>query len=798
MKGAFSVAFLALLVLGCVGQAVAFGFGTPTMDGLVEAVYGAAEAVDPSGDGNGNANMDLLELYVCNDATYWYFFFTVNANLASSNWGKYLLYIDTTNDTTGAWEDAWGRSTYAEEPHEPEFSLNSWVDNLPYDPSDTQFWAWDQGTHNWSMSGGADAVAIDNSAVSGIEWKIEKSRIGSPDTLWCEVWCTGGSDTDPAQDTVNDPSGDWDATNWSDPAYVWVSTEVAEATGSDTTPPVVITACAANDTITVQFSEPVDETSAETAGNYTLTGGVTVQTATRSDSDPSVVYLTNSPALDLGPCYTLTVRNVKDLNNNTIVEDGVGNQRCFCLMELVFMVHMNERLKTVGFNPDTVAVEGGVSPLTWDPTCDHLMYDDGVAPDAVAGDSIYTRTIEFCLECDCGSGSATVPIEYQFTHQCSNWEPMGHHFYNQPGLQCGVGRDTVDVWWNDEDPTNFSNTAIAVHFQVDMNRTDPLPAETDSVMVGGSEAPLSWSVPSDIFLADDGVAPDETADDLIYSAELVFPAGTRKNVQYKYQYNQAPDYWEYIGDNRTFFLDDAVYSLANPLVLDLDLFAFKWITSRDVTVRFRVDAGSQIPAPTDTVSINGSVAPLAWDIPSISEMFDDGVPPDETSGDFIYTLDVIFPESSSVFVDYKYMFNSAYECTTGAVNRNLEIDHYNFSATTPQILDIEVFDVCFGGVEDEIGGFVPLSIPLENYPNPFNPRTTISFSIPASGAVEMAIYDVGGRKVSTLISGRMEAGEHVVTWDGTTLTGERASSGVYFCVLQTGEGRATRKVVLVK
>ncbi len=795
-NGVVWVALLGLLVLGSAGEAGAFGFGTPVMDGQIDAVYGAAEAVDPSGDGNGNANMDLLELYVCNDATYWYFFFTVNANLSTTVWGKYLLYIDTTNDTTGAWKDAWGRSTYADEPHEPEFSLNSWVDNRPYDPSDTQFWVWDQGTYTWSQVGVADAAAINDGAVTGIEWKIAKTRIGSPSTLWCEVWGTGGGDPDPAQDTVNDPSGDWDAVNWVDPAYVWVSTEVAEASGSDLTPPTVVGVCSENGIVTVEFSEPVDETTAETPGNYTWTGGIVTQTATLT-ADPSVVELTVSPALSLGPCYTVTVQNVKDLANNTIVNDGSGNASCFCLMELVFMVHMNEQLKQVSFPVDTVSVEGGVAPLTWDPVCDHLMYDNGVAPDAAAGDSIFTRAIRFCLECDCGSGTATLPLEYEFRHQCTTAEGM-HHYYNTPGLQCGVGRDTADVWWKDEDPTVFTTVPIKVQFKVDMNRTDPQPTGTDSVMIGGSELPLNWNVPTGIFLADDGVPPDAASGDLIFSGEFVFPAGTRKNVGYKYQYNQDPDYWEYIGDNRTFFLDDAVYSEANPLVLDLDLFAFKWITSRDVKVRFRVDATAKAPTASDTVAVNGSVAPLTWDVPSVNRMFDDGVAPDAAAGDFIYTLDVIFPESSSVYMDFKYLFNSAYECTTGGVNRNLTIDHYNYSTATPQILDVVVFDVCVAGVLDERPGFVAKSIPLENYPNPFNPKTTISFSIPRTGHVEMSIFDVAGRKVANLLSESMEAGEHTVTWDGTDVNGARASSGVYFCVLKTAEGQATRKVVMVK
>ncbi len=80
-----SLALMVLAVLTGASLAGAEGFGTPTMDGIPDGVYGAAEATDPAGDGAGNANMDLLELYVCNDASYWYFCFTINDDINATN-----------------------------------------------------------------------------------------------------------------------------------------------------------------------------------------------------------------------------------------------------------------------------------------------------------------------------------------------------------------------------------------------------------------------------------------------------------------------------------------------------------------------------------------------------------------------------------------------------------------------------------------------------------------------------------------------------------------------------------------
>lgn len=94
----------------------------------------------------------------------------------------------------------------------------------------------------------------------------------------------------------------------------------------------------------------------------------------------------------------------------------------------------------------------------------------------------------------------------------------------------------------------------------------------------------------------------------------------------------------------------------------------------------------------------------------------------------------------------------------------------------------------------EIAGEIPTSFTLEqNYPNPFNPTTTIKFSLPQWGQVTLKVYDVAGRKVTTLLDGELSAGEHGVTFEGKDL-----SSGVYFYRLQSGQFVQTQKLLLVK
>ncbi|MCX6160668.1 MAG: T9SS type A sorting domain-containing protein, partial [Ignavibacteriae bacterium] len=81
----------------------------------------------------------------------------------------------------------------------------------------------------------------------------------------------------------------------------------------------------------------------------------------------------------------------------------------------------------------------------------------------------------------------------------------------------------------------------------------------------------------------------------------------------------------------------------------------------------------------------------------------------------------------------------------------------------------------------------------QNYPNPFNPSTTIRSNLPRAGSVRLAVYDVMGREVETLVNKRQAAGSYEAVWDGT-----RFASGVYFYRL-TAEGfRETKRMLMIR
>ena len=91
-----------------------------------------------------------------------------------------------------------------------------------------------------------------------------------------------------------------------------------------------------------------------------------------------------------------------------------------------------------------------------------------------------------------------------------------------------------------------------------------------------------------------------------------------------------------------------------------------------------------------------------------------------------------------------------------------------------------------------------LKLSASSYPNPFNPITTIEFSVPETGHVEVAIFNVNGRKIAQLVNEHMSAGWHSTTWKGRTESGEATASGVYWYRVSTAGQDVSKKIVLLK
>jgi len=123
---------------------------------------------------------------------------------------------------------------------------------------------------------------------------------------------------------------------------------------------------------------------------------------------------------------------------------------------------------------------------------------------------------------------------------------------------------------------------------------------------------------------------------------------------------------------------------------------------------------------------------------------------------------------------------------------------------TFEIADARVVDLA--GVEaltTNIVNYMQKAIPTvyslsQNFPNPFNPTTTISYSLPEAGNVELVIYNMAGQKVRTLVNSRQDASFYQIVWDGRNDSGSSVASGLYFYKLTAGHFSKIQKMTLVK
>lgn len=101
-------------------------------------------------------------------------------------------------------------------------------------------------------------------------------------------------------------------------------------------------------------------------------------------------------------------------------------------------------------------------------------------------------------------------------------------------------------------------------------------------------------------------------------------------------------------------------------------------------------------------------------------------------------------------------------------------------------------------IESPVPDVASLELQVSNFPNPFNPQTTISYTIDQAGSVRVAVYSVDGKLVRVMSEGYVDAGSHSVRWNGTDANGRPMNSGQYLCRLETNKGTVAHSMVLVR
>ncbi|MCB0834694.1 MAG: T9SS type A sorting domain-containing protein, partial [Bacteroidetes bacterium] len=178
-----------------------------------------------------------------------------------------------------------------------------------------------------------------------------------------------------------------------------------------------------------------------------------------------------------------------------------------------------------------------------------------------------------------------------------------------------------------------------------------------------------------------------------------------------------------------------------------------------------------------------------------------------TAGNINVTLNI----GSSADLDF-FLYNSSLtEVARGYTVNNPEVANYNAStgryyvmvngysgATSAYTLTVNggLAQIARGGEKTDL---LPDKLTLkQNFPNPFNPTTTISYFLPEEGLTVLKIYNVMGQEVRTLYNGHRKAGLYHEVWDGRSNSGAVVSSGIYIYRLQAGATILSRKMLFQK
>jgi len=192
-----------------------------------------------------------------------------------------------------------------------------------------------------------------------------------------------------------------------------------------------------------------------------------------------------------------------------------------------------------------------------------------------------------------------------------------------------------------------------------------------------------------------------------------------------------------------------------------------------------------------------------------------------TLKDIIFTTQSLNIDRSNLILDNGYIYlwegSSTFAGTPDSLNTitfasdsgiyvlndsSLEITNYSFSdqskivAIPPATLTIDGVAYRSGIDEEDIPEVLVFN--ARNYPNPFNPETTIAFTIPKDTVVKIDIFNVKGQKVKSLLHDKYLKGTHTIVWNSTNDDNRTVGSGVYFYRVQTNENSAVKKMLLLK
>ncbi|MDZ7723558.1 MAG: discoidin domain-containing protein [candidate division KSB1 bacterium] len=156
-------------------------------------------------------------------------------------------------------------------------------------------------------------------------------------------------------------------------------------------------------------------------------------------------------------------------------------------------------------------------------------------------------------------------------------------------------------------------------------------------------------------------------------------------------------------------------------------------------------------------------------------------------------------DHSAANIHYEQLFKNEF---TPVNARYVKINIIGDDSNIDSWCHLSEFDIVLNSVTNvsmENDGLLPENIELcQNYPNPFNPSTSIKFSIPFQSWVQLAVCDLLGRKIKTLISGTLSQGRYEAVWNGIDSQNDQVTAGMYLLTLKCKNQSLSRKMLLIR
>ncbi len=565
----------------------------------------------------------------------------------------------------------------------------------------------------------------------------------------------------------------------------------------DSDPPELSSATVVTATqVDVLFNEDVDQTTAETIGNYAIDGGIAVSGAARDGVNNALVHLTIS-SLTPYVNYTLTVNNVEDLNDNVIAPNStIGFSYIIEIGDVIITEFMCDPSAVYDDDGEWFEVYNASAAVI---NLNGWILKDNYGADTVEGDNLIDigEYFVFCIN-ETLATNGGVPTDYEYVYGYQ-WGLQLANTSDEIVIVDNLGQIQDSVVYTSSWPTppGASLQLMTAYYDEDDNDDPanwcladiPWPGSAYDRGTPGEETncvPCLWiDIGTSVCLDFAGSGPDNGINICWccpYGVDSWMTAlfHTDPGCDYNGPGCEDPECIEYNGP--VFGLDAASQSvIPNSYECTGDpgvgyWTTLVWIDGEGCICLFFDD---QLPVELTAepilqigdrqLTLDFSVAD-EHDVTMYEIMRDGSKIAELEVGDGLYT-----------YVDQNLMNGRRYEYSIVAVElgqrEELEFDGNSVWAATPSFAAAVVTEYALH----------------QNYPNPFNPSTEIVYDVLDLTHVTLKVYNVMGQEVTTLVNQELNTGRYTATFDATGLT-----SGIYFYTVTMGDFTATRKMLLIQ